>query len=280
MADSIHVQSLRASLQVLRSHLASLDQHLKTVQEIITKKPPEVSDEQFISLMRTINGVKSLVPLVPIPPPAYRDAKALFGIICVIRVLGEQKLTEMEDMLTQLEHETPPSTDQPTPQALTISSVIPFLFERGRRIGFPSSVTFANIMGLVVSLASLVVGLVVFIAPSKPTIHPEYTSQLQALDKTKESIQALVGFIDEQKKQLQLSQSAVDALKNEESRIHPLVEADRKVIDAVFAVQEQRNQVAQSRERWVGFGLGVLASVVASSIISLIAGRLRAKRKT
>ena len=111
-------------------------------------------------------------------------------------------------------------------------------------------------------------------------IHPDYTSQLQALDKTKESIQALVGFIDEQRKQLQLSQSAVDALKNEESRIHPLVEADRKVIDAVFAVQEQRNQVAQSRERWIGFGLGVLASVLASSLISLIAGRLRARRKT
>jgi hypothetical protein len=169
MADSIHVQSLKASLQVLRSHLASLDQHLKTVQEIMTKKPPaEVSDEQFISLMTTINGVKSLVPLVSIPPPTYRDAKALFGITCVIRVLGEHKITEMEDMLTQLEHETPPSTDKPTPQVLTISSVVPLLFERLRRIG--SRETLAGIMGLIASLTAGVI--FYFIAPNKPTIHP------------------------------------------------------------------------------------------------------------
>ena|ERR1039458_6054327 len=142
------------------------------------------------------------------------------------------------------------------------------------RVGFPKLVDLLRLFaeyGLGALIATFID------APKKFSPHPNYDSQLTALDKTKDAIQSLIGFIDDQKKQIQLSQNAVDALKTEEGRIHPLVEADRKVIDSLFAVQEQRNQNAQSHERLVGFWQGVLASLVAT-ILSAFGAMLYKRR--
>ena len=133
--------------------------------------------------------------------------------------------------------------------------------------------TALSILGATATL----VGQLYFMANRKPD-HFEYAGQLEALDKAKTSIQSLGTFIDQQKKQLQLSQTAIDALKDEEKRLHPLVDADRKVIDAMFAVQEQRNQAAQSRERWIGFGFGVLASLIASVLYAFISVAVKRRR--
>lgn len=109
----------------------------------------------------------------------------------------------------------------------------------------------------------------------EPKTDNNYTLQMRSLDNTKAAIGSLLQFVDEQKKQLRMSQAAIEALKVEQSRLQPVVEADRKLIDAMFAVQEQRSQAAQSRERWMGFGLGVLASLIASIVYSVVAAALR-----
>jgi hypothetical protein len=132
---------------------------------------------------------------------------------------------------------------------------------------------------IIVAAVGIVVQLAFLRTPSKVD-NPDYSTQLRSLDKTRDAIQSLVTFIEQQKKQLQLSHAAVDALKAEQDRLHPLVEVDRKIINAMFAVQEARNQAAQARERWIGVGLGVLASLLASTLYSIvlrIAGRKEAK---
>ena len=141
-----------------------------------------------------------------------------------------------------------------------------YLFSKGQR---PSQLF---------SLATAVVGLaftVILFQHNAPTVRPSYEAQLKSLDNTKQAIQSLITFIDDQKKQLQLSQTAVDALKTEEGHLHPLVEADRKIIDALFAEQERRNQSIQSHERWIGFGLGALASLFATIIWTIVTRFLR-----
>jgi predicted PurR-regulated permease PerM len=105
-----------------------------------------------------------------------------------------------------------------------------------------------------------------------------YSEQIQSLDNAKSALDSLGTYIDQQKKQLELSRSSLAALKDEENKIHPLVEADKKVIDAMFAVQEQRNQTAQKTERWIGFALGVLASLIASLIYAIISNLAKRRR--
>lgn len=93
-----------------------------------------------------------------------------------------------------------------------------------------------------------------------------YASQARTLDETRSNLTSLIEFVDNEKRQLQLSEKALESMKSEHERFKPLVESDRKVIDALFAAQEVRNDSAQNRERWIGFGLGVLASLIASVV--------------
>jgi hypothetical protein len=80
----------------------------------------------------------------------------------------------------------------------------------------------------------------------------------------------LLNFIEVEQRNLKVSEQALIALKREHEQLKPLVDSDRKTIDALFAAQEARNQAAQSTERWIGFGLGVGSSLVASLILAII----------
>ena len=132
---------------------------------------------------------------------------------------------------------------------------------------------------VVVTSAALIASIMGAFTSSRDSRPADYKSQIESLDRTKASIQSLLTFIDEQKKQVQTSQQAVEALKTEETLLHPLVTADRQVIDAMFAVQERRNQASQARERWIGFGMGVIASLMASILYAVISTILKRRRQ-
>ena len=93
-----------------------------------------------------------------------------------------------------------------------------------------------------------------------------YAAQVEALDETRASLSKLVEFVDSQKNQLQVSQQTLENMRSEHDRLKPLIESDKKVIDALFAAQEARNAESQNRERRIGFALGVVSSIVASLI--------------
>jgi septal ring factor EnvC (AmiA/AmiB activator) len=105
----------------------------------------------------------------------------------------------------------------------------------------------------------------------------DYLAQVKSLDNAKTALESLTAYIDQQKKQLEESRNSLAALQEQENKMQPLVQADKRVINSLFAVQEERNQTAQSRERWIGFGLGVLASLIAS-LIYTIGNRLSKRR--
>lgn len=99
---------------------------------------------------------------------------------------------------------------------------------------------------------------------------PEYDQQINSLEETKKNIQGLLDYINTQEKQLARSKASVEAMKSEEERLKPLVDADRKIVEALFRAQEERNRKAGKRERWIGFSLGILASFIASIVFSLV----------
>jgi hypothetical protein len=97
-----------------------------------------------------------------------------------------------------------------------------------------------------------------------------YTKQMETLNQVKESIEGLLEFVDAQREQIKLTEGALSSMKSEHEKLKPLIEADRRVIDAFFAAQEVRNQETQTKERWIGFGFGVIASMMASFLYQLI----------
>lgn len=121
---------------------------------------------------------------------------------------------------------------------------------------------------------AIVAGTAIYFTEQKAKVEREakrlenlsYASQVQKLEETRANLQALLQFVDEERQNLRASEQALQTLKKEHELLRPLVESDRKTIDALFAAQEARNQVAQSTERWIGFGLGVISSLLASFI--------------
>lgn len=98
----------------------------------------------------------------------------------------------------------------------------------------------------------------------------EYKSQIQQLNQMEENIKQLVQFVEIQKKKLRESEDTILQLKSEQEKLQPLVETNRSTVEAIFRLQEERTIGNISRERWLGFGLGVLASLIASFIWSLV----------
>jgi hypothetical protein len=97
-----------------------------------------------------------------------------------------------------------------------------------------------------------------------------YTQQLEQLDRVQRGLKDLSEFVLQQRAKLQESEELISKLQEEKQRIEPLVQADRKVVEAVFQLQKQRAAALTSRERWIGFGLGVAASLLASILYSAV----------
>jgi len=97
-----------------------------------------------------------------------------------------------------------------------------------------------------------------------------YSQQLQQLDGVQQNLKDLSEFVSQQRTRLQESEQVVSKLQEEKERIEPLVQADRKVVEAVFQLQELRTAGAASLERWIGFALVIGASLLASFIYSVI----------
>ncbi|MFY9618489.1 MAG: hypothetical protein WAM70_08650 [Pyrinomonadaceae bacterium] len=106
-----------------------------------------------------------------------------------------------------------------------------------------------------------------------------YSHQIENLNTVETSLRNLVEFVQIEKQRLRESEKLLADLKNEEQMLKPIIEADRKTVTSLL---EHQNKVAQqqlARERWIGFGLGVISSMVASLLIAGIRIGLVSRRK-
>src|SRR5690606_13769269 len=90
----------------------------------------------------------------------------------------------------------------------------------------------------------------------------DYQNQIQQLDHMEANVKQLLVFVDNQKKSLQEAEDTISSLKSEKEKLQPLVESDRAVVEALFKAQEERASANIWRERWIGFGFGVAASLI------------------
>lgn len=109
-----------------------------------------------------------------------------------------------------------------------------------------------------------------------------YQQQVDQLSQTETKIRQLLEFVNSQKATLRETEDMITALKSEKERLKPIVDSDRSVVEALFRAQEERTSANIWRERWIGFGFGVLASLVASflwfTISLLVKGRRHNKQ--
>jgi mannitol-specific phosphotransferase system IIBC component len=99
---------------------------------------------------------------------------------------------------------------------------------------------------------------------------PTYEQQIERLQQTEMNVKQLLTFVENEKKRLHESEDLLASMKAEHERLSPIVESDRKVVEAVLGAQAQQQARGVWRERWIGFALGVAASMIASFVFALI----------
>lgn len=99
--------------------------------------------------------------------------------------------------------------------------------------------------------------------------------QLDELDKFDEGLKNLTAFVQLQKEQLTEQQKVISELEKKRSELEPIVESQTEVVEAIFRVQEQREQ----RGKWFDVGLGFILGIIGSLISSVIFKLLEKRRK-
>ena len=93
-----------------------------------------------------------------------------------------------------------------------------------------------------------------------------YSTQVEELKNTEKSLRNLQVFVTEQKEKLIESEKILQNLKDEHNKIKPIVEADKRIVEAVFQTQEKRQRISIWVERALSFIIGIGASLIASQI--------------
>jgi len=99
------------------------------------------------------------------------------------------------------------------------------------------------IIGVVISIVGALVSLgQIYLEKQERQESLVYEKQLESLNNIEGSIDALREFVKNQKENLKTSQIAIKELEGEREKLKPVVEADRKVVDALFQLQAEKQK--------------------------------------
>lgn len=92
------------------------------------------------------------------------------------------------------------------------------------------------------------------------------TQAVERIERTKESIESILRFLDDQKVNMLRLEETVSALDEERRRLEPILSMNREQVDALIAVYRDRTTVERWFDRGSGFLTGILSSLIAAMI--------------
>lgn len=121
--------------------------------------------------------------------------------------------------------------------------------------------------GLAVEIAFL--SFLRFRDESGSDLKSEAQRQLKNLDEIQLSLTELQAFVATQRVNLIESEKKLDEIYQERDKLQPIIEADKETVEAIFALQEDRNRGKVWQERLIGAFFGILSSLIAALIYRL-----------
>lgn len=98
-----------------------------------------------------------------------------------------------------------------------------------------------------------------------------YAEQLTLLENTEKNLNDLSDFITAKKSEIETTKILIKGLETKKSELEPIVNANQKTVDAIFLQQRRELEESILVERGISFGLGILASLLASLIWHFVA---------
>lgn len=93
-----------------------------------------------------------------------------------------------------------------------------------------------------------------------------YSEQFELLKNTEKNLNDLSLFISNKKSEIEATESLILKLEKRKSELEPIVNANQDVVDAIFLQQRKELEKSIWIERGISFGLGILASLIATVI--------------
>lgn len=121
------------------------------------------------------------------------------------------------------------------------------------------------IIAVITSLISIGLGI---LTNTNNSDKEKITSQIITLNIMSDNLKEMIKFIEVQKTKMIEEQKTLDDIKQEREKIEPLLSADKKVVEAVFKMQEERQIKSIWIDRAFGFFLGISSSIIATLIIN------------
>ena len=100
-----------------------------------------------------------------------------------------------------------------------------------------------------------------------PKVGEEVEEQLTKLDEMQISLKELQGFISGKKERLKKESATLATLKEEREKLEPVLDADRKTVESILELYQEKYRWRIWKERAFGFAIGFLSSLLASFII-------------
>lgn len=94
----------------------------------------------------------------------------------------------------------------------------------------------------------------------------DLNQQLEKLDEAQRNLNNFLKFIEDQRKKVTADQEIIRNLQAEKDRLEPLVNTDRKVLEALLRAQQEQSQ----RERWKDILIGFVSGFVSEMIVAII----------
>lgn len=144
----------------------------------------------------------------------------------------------------------------------------------------PTQTTIASLFLLIFCVVSLVISINLLDTNrfKSPEHTQNYEQQQNILRQTEINLNNLAAFITSKKAEIEATQTLIKDLEQEKSELEPIVNANKEVIEAIFTQQRKDFEKNIWIERGISFGLGILASLLASIIWHFIT-RLKKPKK-
>jgi hypothetical protein len=114
---------------------------------------------------------------------------------------------------------------------------------------------------------------IAYLSQKKTVTIVDLTQQIEKLDVMQSSLTELQNFISEQKVKLVEMEKNLSSLKEEKQKLEPVVKSDRKQVESILQLQQDRSRTQVWRDRLYGFIIGFISSLLASSVIVFIKRR-------
>lgn len=137
----------------------------------------------------------------------------------------------------------------------------------------PRPTSIASVLSLIIAIAGLYFSITTLDKVSKEKLdkRQSYAEQLTLLENTEKNLNDLSDFITAKKSEIETTKILIKGLEEKKSELEPIVNANQKTVDAIFLQQKRELEEGIWAERGISFGLGILASLLASLIWHFVA---------